>query len=51
MAVAGVSAGLEFSVMTLLPELAGRTLDDVSGDQSGVRAERPEGSPRFTRAA
>jgi hypothetical protein len=34
----------------LLPEPAGRTLEDISGDQSAAGSERSEVPPRFTRA-
>jgi MFS family permease len=50
LAVAGVSAVLGFAITTLLPEPAGRTLEDISGEQPAVTAETLEGSPRFTRA-
>jgi hypothetical protein len=40
-----------FAITMLLPEPAGRTLEDVSGDVGAVRAEKPEVSPRFTNAS
>ncbi|HEX4434475.1 MAG TPA: MFS transporter [Acidimicrobiales bacterium] len=50
LAVAGVAAAVGFAVTTLLPEPAGRTLEDVCGDQSESSTARPEGSPRLTEA-
>jgi MFS family permease len=50
LAVAGISAVVGFAITTLLPEPAGRTLEDVSGEQAEVRAESPEAAPRFSGA-
>jgi MFS transporter, PHS family, inorganic phosphate transporter len=51
LAVAGVSAVVGFAITMLLPEPAGRTLEDVSGDQGDVRIEEPAVSPRLTPAS
>jgi PHS family inorganic phosphate transporter-like MFS transporter len=40
LAVAGASAVLGFAVTSLLPEPAGRTLEDVSADEVGVAPVR-----------
>jgi nitrate/nitrite transporter NarK len=50
LAVAGVAAAVGFAVTTLLPEPAGRTLEDLSGDQSESRTAGPQASPRLTEA-
>jgi MFS transporter, PHS family, inorganic phosphate transporter len=50
LAVAGISAVVGFAITTLLPEPAGRTLEDVSGEQAELRAEIPEPAPRLTGA-
>jgi MFS transporter, PHS family, inorganic phosphate transporter len=48
LAVAGAAALVGFAVTTLLPEPAGRTLEDVSGDDSAARTGIPGGTPSFT---
>ncbi|MFZ0250768.1 MAG: MFS transporter [Acidimicrobiales bacterium] len=50
LAVAGASAVLGFAVTTLLPEPAGRTLEEVSDDKPSVATEPVKRSPKFTRA-
>jgi PHS family inorganic phosphate transporter-like MFS transporter len=49
LAVAGVAAVLGFAVTTLLPEPAGRTLEDISGEQGTVGVPLT-GSPKLTEA-
>jgi PHS family inorganic phosphate transporter-like MFS transporter len=51
LAVAGVSAVVGFAITMLLPEPAGRTLEDVSGGGGDVKAEKPAVSPRFSAAS
>jgi MFS transporter, PHS family, inorganic phosphate transporter len=51
LAVAGVAAVLGFAVTTLLPEPAGRTLEDVCGDQADVRADAADLSTRLSSAS